>query len=77
MTKAKMTKGGFIAIIILLILGAALLIADLLAHRHGEIDAEDILFFPAFFGFLAFIVFVIGGVILRSLISRGEDYYDN
>ncbi len=77
MMKNKMTKGGFIAIIILLVFGAALLGADLLAHRHGEIAAEDILFFPAFFGFLAFIVFVIGGVILRFIIARGEDYYDN
>ena len=31
--------------------------------------------FPAVFGFLVFVVIVFGGVILRKLIMREEDYY--
>ena len=36
---------------------------------------EDWPLFPAVFGFMAFLLVVLGGVILRKLIMRGEDYY--
>jgi len=35
------------------------------------------LFFPALYGFAAFIMIVIVGIGLRKIVMRGEDYYDD
>ena len=52
------------------------LILELIGHRHGETSIEDILFFPAFFGYLSCIVIFKIGVSLRSFLMKDEDYYD-
>ena len=52
------------------------LILELIGDRHGETSIEDILFFPAFFGYLSCIVIFKLGVSLRSFLMKDEDYYD-
>ena len=52
------------------------LILELIGQRHGETSIEDILFFPAFFGYLSCIVIFKLGVSLRSFLMKDEDYYD-
>ena len=52
------------------------LILELIGHRHGETSIEDILFFPAFFGYVSCIVIFKIGVSLRSFLMKDEDYYD-
>ena len=52
------------------------LILELIGHRYGETSIEDILFFPAFFGFLSCIIIFKLGVSLRSFLMKDEDYYD-
>ena len=52
------------------------LILELIGHRYGETSIEDILFFPAFFGYLSCIIIFKIGVSLRSFLMKDEDYYD-
>ena len=52
------------------------LILELIGHRYGETSIEDILFFPAFFGYVSCIVIFKIGVSLRSFLMKDEDYYD-
>ena len=52
------------------------LILELIGHRHGETSIEDILFFPAIFGFLSCIIIFGIAISLRSLLMKDEDYYD-
>ena len=52
------------------------LFLELIGHRYGETSIEDILFFPAFFGYLSCIVIFKIGVSLRSFLMKDEDYYD-
>ena len=52
------------------------LVLELIGHRHGETSIEDILFFPAFFGYVSCIVIFKIGVSLRSFLMKDEDYYD-
>ncbi len=52
------------------------LILELVGHRYGETPIEDILFFPAFFGYLSCIIIFKIGVSLRSFLMKDEDYYD-
>lgn len=59
-----------VAVAVLLVVG------EFLIHRHGEFAFEDMYFFPAIYGFLAFLFIVQVGKILRRLIMRNEDYYD-
>ena len=52
------------------------LILELIGHRHGEASTEDILFFPAIFGFFSCIIIFGIAISLRSLLMKDEDYYD-
>ena len=52
------------------------LILELIGHRHGETSIEDILFFPAIFGFFSCLIMFVIALILRSLLMKDEDYYD-
>ena len=52
------------------------LILEVIGHRHGETSIEDILFFPAIFGFLSCIIIFGIAIILRLLLMKDEDYYD-
>ena len=53
-----------------------LLALELIGHRYGETDIEDLMFFPSFFGFLSCIIIFKIGVGLRSFLMKDEDYYD-
>ena len=52
------------------------LILELIGHRHGETSIEDILFFPAIFGFFSCVMIFVIAIILRKLLMKDEDYYD-
>ena len=45
--------------------------------RHGDVPVEENFMFPALFGFVAFVVVVLVGKLLRALIMRPETYYDD
>lgn len=55
---------------------ALLVAADFIVHRHTKIMLESLPAFYAIFGFVAFVLLVIGSIALRKLIMRKEDYYD-
>ena len=76
MQKLSLKKIGKWFSLIILFVCALMIIAEFVFHRYGETKTEDILLFPAFFGFLAFIFIVFAGVLLRKLVMRKEDYYD-
>jgi len=53
-----------------------LLLLDLFYSKHAWFSFEEIIGFYAFFGFVAFCFVVLAGKRLRSVLMRGEDYYD-
>ena len=63
--------------LVLFILAFVLLILEFFIHRHVETDVENLFFFPAFFAFVICVAIVLGGIVLRKLVMRSEDYYDN
>lgn len=74
-TELSLRVFGAWATLILFGLGVVLIAAEFIFHRHGETEIENLPLFPAVFGFLVFVVIVFGGIILRKLIMRKEDYY--
>ncbi len=60
----------------LILLCAALGLADLFYHRHTVFGFEEIPFAYAIFGFVCFFGIVLSGYPLRKLVMRDEDYYD-
>ena len=63
--------------LVLLILAFVLLLLEFFVHRHAETDIENIFFFPALYAFVICVAIVLGGIVLRKLVMRSEDYYDN
>lgn len=66
---------GFVALCVLLLL------ADLVVHRHLSLSedllpAEGWFGFYAIYGFVAYTLIVVGSVLLRKVVMRSEDYYD-
>ncbi|MAQ07022.1 MAG: hypothetical protein CMN50_04895 [SAR116 cluster bacterium] len=61
---------------IVLFICIILLLLEFAGDRHGETDLEELLFFPAIFGFVSCIIIFKVGVALRSIFMRDEDYYD-
>ncbi len=55
---------------------ALLFAADFVVHRHTKVVLEEFPAFYAVFGFVAFVMLVIGSIALRKLVMRKEDYYD-
>lgn len=55
---------------------AALLLVDLLYHRHVVHDFEAWFGFYGFYGFVACVVLVLAARALRVVLMRKEDYYD-
>ncbi len=53
-----------------------LLLLEFAGNRHGETELEELMFFPAIFGFVSCIIIFKVGVALRSIFMRDEDYYD-
>ncbi|HBS26322.1 MAG TPA: hypothetical protein DD827_04215 [Gammaproteobacteria bacterium] len=62
---------GFYAICIMLV------IADFIIHRHTTMDWEKIPAFYAIYGFIAYVLLVALSNLLRKLVMRGENYYDD
>jgi hypothetical protein len=60
----------------LLLLLEALALFDVLYHKHGHFDWEDLPGFYAVYGFAAYSAVVALGLLLRKAVTRGEDYYD-
>lgn len=61
---------GFYAICILLI------IADFVIHRHTTMGWEKIPAFYAIYGFAACVLLVVVAKMIRKVVMRKEDYYD-
>ena len=53
-----------------------LVVLDFVVHRHTTHDWDQLPGFYAIYGFLAYIVIVVGAQQLRRLVMRKEDYYD-
>ena len=61
----------------LLAIGAVLVVLEFIVHRHGEIALEDLLLFPAVYAFFICIFIDVGGIWLRKIAKRPEDYYND
>lgn len=55
---------------------AGLFLADLVYHKHPHYEVESWIGFYGIFGFIAFFGVVMLGKVLRKIIMRDEDYYD-
>ena len=53
-----------------------LVVLDFVVHRHTTHDWDQLPGFYAIYGFLAYVVIVVGAQQLRRLVMRKEDYYD-
>ncbi len=74
---ARLALMGKWATRVLLAAGAVLVVLEFVVHRHGEIAAEDIPLFPAVYAFVICVAIVVGGIWLRKIAMRDEDYYDD
>ena len=73
----KLQVMGLRSKLVLLILALVLFVLEFFIHRHAETDIENVFFFPALYAFIICVAIVLGGIILRKLVMRSEDYYDN
>ena len=71
----KLARMGIWATRVLLAIGAVLVVLEFVIHRHGEIALEDLPLFPAIYAFLICIFIVVGGILLRKIAMKPEDYY--
>lgn len=55
---------------------ALLVVVDFLVHRHIGLDWEKIPAFYAMYGFVACVLLVVLAKLMRKLVMRKEDYYD-
>jgi hypothetical protein len=74
---ARLALMGKWATRVLLAAGAVLVVLEFVIHRHGEIAAEDLPLFPAVYAFVICVAIVVGGIWLRKIAMRDEDYYDD
>jgi heme/copper-type cytochrome/quinol oxidase subunit 4 len=74
---ARLALMGKWATRVLLAAGTVLVVLEFVIHRHGEIAAEDIPLFPAVYAFVICVAIVVGGIWLRKIAMRDEDYYDD
>jgi Na+-transporting methylmalonyl-CoA/oxaloacetate decarboxylase beta subunit len=74
--KTEISLAGRRFIRALLVICAALLVAEFIIHRHAYFALEATPLFFALFGFAAFCIVVGGGVMLRKFVMRASDYYD-
>ena len=71
----NLARMGIWATRVLLTTGAVLVVLEFMIHRHGEIALEDLPLFPAIYAFLICIFIVVGGILLRKIAMKPEDYY--
>lgn len=62
---------------LLLAVCVALLAADLVIHRHTVHALEELTGFYAFYGFIACVSLVLLAKVMRRLLMRSEDYWDD
>ena len=62
--------------IALIVVCGGLLVWNALMHPHGHMHYEEWFGFHAVFGFVAYCSIVGGAVLLRKILKRPEDYYD-
>ena len=55
---------------------AALLAAELFVHLHGHFSIESVFGFYGLYGFIGCVGLVLGAKVLRVILMRPEDYYD-
>lgn len=53
------------------------LIAELFVDMHGQFPVEHFFGFYAVYGFIAYVTLIFVAKLLRRLLMRREDYYDN
>ena len=73
----KLARMGIWATRVLLAIGAVLVVLEFVIHRHGEIALEDLPLFPAIYAFFICIFIEVGGILLRKIAMKPEDYYDD
>lgn len=59
------------------VMGALLVLLDLVLHRHAEVGFDGLFGFYAFYGFVACVALVLAAKLLRRAVMRSEDYYDH
>ena len=70
---SRIIWGLVITCILLLIIGESPLV-----HKHAHFDIEiAVPFFYAIFGFIAYCCIISGAILMRKLVMRPEDYYDD
>ncbi len=72
-----MNKLGLYARRLIYIICLGLLAGEFILHRHSYSALEATTGFFMLAGFVAFIIVVAGGVFLRQLISRPQNYYED
>ncbi len=55
---------------------AALLLGDLFYDKHGHFSWEELFGFHGFYGFFGSVFLVLTAKLLRKVLMRDEDYYD-
>ena len=60
----------------LCIASALTVFADLFYHKHGHFGFQEWFAFDAVFGFAAYVGLVNSAKLLRKLVMRDEDYYE-
>ncbi len=65
-----------IAITLLLTLCVAAIIGEFIIHRHSYFALEATPLFFALMGFASLCIIVGGGALLRKLVTRPSDYYE-
>ncbi|WP_022668913.1 hypothetical protein [Desulfospira joergensenii] len=76
----RLLKVFFSSVVVLLVLDIVYIILSEhhIIHRHVEYEWEKYWGFYSFYGFVACVVLVlVSKYILRPLVKRKEDYYDN
>lgn len=76
MTAPNLKRLGQRIFQVLIVLAVIVIALEFILHRHGKISLEDLPLFPALFGLVMAFVVVGAGYVLKALLSRGEDYYD-
>jgi hypothetical protein len=57
-------------------IGIALVLLDLVIHRHAEAGFDGLFGFYGLYGLVAMVLLVLAARVLRRAVMRPEDYYD-
>ncbi len=55
---------------------ALLVLLDLTYHKHGHYGFEEWIGFHGWYGFVSCVLLVLAAKVLRVILKREEDYYD-